>query len=888
MATFLGRFFGSYNERLLRRYQPKLLAINAAAGRYRDMSDTELAACTEQFRKRHSDGTSLDELVVDAFAAMREASERVLGMRHFDVQILGGLALHEGNISEMATGEGKTLVATLALYLNALSGSGVHLVTVNNYLAERDAGWMAPLYEFMGMSVGVVLPQQSPDERRIIYASDICYGTNNEFGFDYLRDNMALALTERVQRGLHFAIVDEVDSILIDEARTPLVISGAAEDSSDLYRAINKLIPGLIRAEHETADGHYVVDEKQRRVELSELGHRFVESWLTRYGLLKQDGSLYEAEHLGLLHHVHAALRAHILYQPNVHYVVRDKEVLLIDEHTGRTMSGRRLSEGLHQALEARENLPIQSENRTLASITFQNYFRLYGKLSGMTGTAVTEAAEFQQIYGLNVVAIPPNKPVRRSDHNDLVYLDKSQKTAALINDIKECVDKGAPVLVGTVSIESSEELARVLGKAGVKHEVLNAKQHEREAHIIADAGLPGAVTIATNMAGRGTDIVLGGHPDSKYASVRKEAWADRHDKVLSAGGLHVLGTERHESRRIDNQLRGRAGRQGDPGVSRFYLSMEDNLMRIFVPERIKSFMQNLGLREGEAIENKMVSNAIEKAQKRVEAQNFEMRKQLLEYDDIVDVQRKVVYAQRLDLLESDNIEEDVADIREEVLQEVIDASLPPGSLPEEWDMESMQRVLMRDFALKLSLDELRSGNESLEESDIREHVLATARSAYELVAEHVGATIRKIERYTLLQVLDMLWRRHLNNIDQLRQGIHLRAYAQRNPKEEYKRESFYLFQEMLRTVKYDITSALAHIDPQRAKALGESESSPPAQSSKSPSPLPAPERTHLPAGVKGAPPAVSPTVSGKKRKIGRNDPCFCGSGEKYKRCHGR
>lgn len=883
MFELLRGVFGSYNERLLRRYQPRLDQVNALAPRYAAMSDKDLAACTEDFRTRHAAGADLDQLLPESFAALREASTRVLDMRHFDVQILGGIALHEGNIAEMATGEGKTLVATLPLYLNALAGQGVHLVTVNSYLAERDAQWMSPLYEFMNMRVGTILPDQSPEERRSAYAADISYGTNNEFGFDYLRDNMVLAMSERVQGELHYAIVDEVDSILIDEARTPLIISGAAEDSSELYRVINQLPPLLQRA-HSESEPHYVVDEKQRRVELSEQGHRFVEEWLTRKRLLSADGSLYEAQNLNLLNHVHAALRAYTLYQPDVHYMVRDKEVVLIDEHTGRTMPGRRLSEGLHQALEAREKLPVQSENQTLASITFQNYFRLYEKLAGMTGTAVTEAAEFQQIYGLVVAVIPTNKAVRRTDFNDLVYLSNAEKMKALVADIKECVAKKAPVLVGTVSIESSEELSRVLRSAGIKHQVLNAKQHEREAHIIAQAGLPGTVTIATNMAGRGTDIVLGGKQDlSKQAG--GSAWSERHETVVDAGGLHVLGTERHESRRIDNQLRGRSGRQGDPGVSRFYLSMEDNLMRIFVPERVKSLMQGLGLDEGEAIENRMVSNAIEKAQKRMEAQNFEARKQLLEYDDIIDVQRKVVYAQRLNLLGNENITEDIDSMRSEVLRELVDGCVPPQSLPEQWDVESLKRTLSRDFAVQLPEALSGARGSGVEAPDVYARVDRAVTGAYQRIREQLGGAIARIERFTLLQVLDVLWRRHLTNVDQLRQGIHFRAYAQRNPKEEYKREAFYLFQEMWSSVKYDTVSALVHIDVERMQGLArlsEDGAREDASTTERPSRAPGAARAVASQG------SAAPGAARKRKKIGRNEPCFCGSGKKYKHCHGR
>ena len=879
MPAFFSRLFGSYNDRLLQRYQPKIADINALSTRYSALSDEALSACTDEFRKRLSAGASLDALLVEAYAALREASWRTLKMRHFDVQLMGGVALHEGNIAEMATGEGKTLVATLALYLNALSGLGTHLVTVNNYLAERDAQWMKPLYEFMRMQVGVVTSEFAPEQRRQAYLADISYGTNNEFGFDYLRDNMVLSQEERMQRDLNFVIVDEVDSILVDEARTPLIISGAAEDSSILYRSVDKLVPQLRRCRDESAEGHYFVDEKQHHVELSEEGHTFVEDWLVRHKLLDAGSSLYAAKNLNLLNHVSVALRAYSLYQPNVHYVVRDQEILLIDEHTGRTMAGRRLSEGLHQALEAREKVPIQSENQTLASITFQNYFRLYNKLSGMTGTAATEAPEFQQIYGLKVVVIPTNKTVRRADHNDLVYLNQREKDQALIAEIKECVDKGAPVLVGTISIESSEALSKALSKAGIKHEVLNAKQHEREAHIIANAGKPCAVTIATNMAGRGTDIVLGGQLPSDASEAEQKAWQKRHDAVIASGGLYVLGTERHESRRIDNQLRGRSGRQGDPGASRFYLSMEDNLMRIFMPPRIKTMMQNLGLNKGDAIEHKMVSNAIERAQKRVEAQNFQSRKQLLEYDDIINVQRKTIYAHRLELLGNQNMREDMRAMREEVMHEVMDKHIPIHSLPDQWDTEAMIRIFSRDFALNLDASFWKNQAQNVDATDVRDTIWRKAEHTQAQLEEKLGDVLSRIGRYTLLQILDILWRRHLNNVDQLRHGIHFRAYAQRNPKEEYKREAFYLFQEMLRSVKYDFVSAMAHINPERALMLeqdaNEAQSSKPATSASEQKPMP--QQSSDKATIRTQP----------KKKMGRNEACFCGSGKKYKHCHG-
>jgi preprotein translocase subunit SecA len=812
IVNTLKKIFGTRNDRELKRIRRTVTRINALEEDLKQLDDAALQAKTEEFRRRISEGESLDNLLPEAFAVAREAGSRVMGMRHFDVQLIGGIALHEGKIAEMRTGEGKTLVATLPAYLNALGESSVHLVTVNDYLATRDAGWMGPLYEFLGLKVGVVRAGQTPEEKRAAYACDVVYGTNNEFGFDYLRDNMAFSANDKAQGKLAFAIVDEVDSILIDEARTPLIISGAAEDSSELYRQVNKLIPKLTR-ETEAAEGDYTVDEKQRHIELTEAGHEKVEQMLIDAGLLAADDSLYAATNLGLLHHVHSGLRAHVLFQRDVEYIVQDGQVVLIDEHTGRTMAGRRLSEGLHQALEAKEGVRIQSESQTLASTTFQNYFRLYDKLAGMTGTADTEAFEFRQIYGLEVIVIPTNKPMQRKDLNDLVYLTSEEKYDAIVADVRSCIENGAPALVGTASVETSEELSAKFRKEGIEHKVLNAKYHAQEAEIIAQAGRPGVVTIATNMAGRGTDIVLGGNFEAELAeagelseaeieALRAE-WQARQDQVKAAGGLHILGTERHESRRIDNQLRGRAGRQGDPGVSRFYLSLEDNLMRIFASDRVKGFMQALGMEKGEAIEHRMVTNAIEKAQRKVEGRNFDIRKQLLEYDDVANDQRQIIYKQRDQLLEEDDISEMVSNIRRDVVMEAIDGFVPPMSVEEQWDIPGLERQLEAEFGIALPVSEWLAADDSLHEESLRERILEAIQQAYDAKAASVGPGMRQLERQIMLQVLDTLWKEHLQTMDQLRQGIHLRAYANKNPKQEYKRESFELFQELLRRLKY-------------------------------------------------------------------------------------
>ncbi|MCL4104163.1 UNVERIFIED_CONTAM: hypothetical protein GTU68_035025 [Idotea baltica] len=769
-----------------------------------------------------------------------------MNMRHFDVQLIGGMALHEGKIAEMRTGEGKTLVATLPAYLNALAGKSVHLITVNDYLANRDAHWMKPLYSFLGLKVGVIKSGQVQEQKKAAYTADVIYGTNNEFGFDYLRDNMAFSLDDRQQSPLHFAIVDEVDSILIDEARTPLIISGSSEDSSEMYRK-------------EDQPGHFTVDEKQRQVELTELGHEFIEEILVREKLLEEGDSLYATTNLSLLHHVQSGLRAAVLFQRDVEYIVQDGQVVLIDEHTGRTMPGRRLSEGLHQAIEAKEGVQIQSESQTLASTTFQNYFRLYDTLSGMTGTADTEAFEFRQIYGLEVLVIPTNQDQKRNDLNDLVYLSRDEKFDAILNDVKECMANGAPVLVGTASVETSEELSQRFQKSKIEHKVLNAKYHEQEAEIIAQAGRPGVVTIATNMAGRGTDIVLGGN-------------------LEEAGGLHILGTERHESRRIDNQLRGRSGRQGDPGVSRFYLSLEDSLMRIFASDRVKSFMQALGMEKGEAIEHKMVTNAIEKAQRKVEGRNFDIRKQLLEYDDVANDQRQIVYQQRNELLTEDDISETITAIREDVVGEAISSFIPPMSVEEQWDIPGLEKQLEGEFAISLPLQEWLEKDDSLYEEALREKITGEIQAAYDAKGQAVGADMRKIEKQIMLQVLDTLWKEHLASMDQLRQGINLRAYAQKNPKQEYKRESFELFEQLLSDLKYEVVKFLSHVQIQRddeAQLIEQKRRE-------------AAEREKMAFQHKAAAGlAAEAAAAQEERKVGRNEPCPCGSGKKYKQCHG-
>ncbi len=906
-APLLKKLFGSKNEREVKRMLKTVQLVNAFEEQMVALSDEQLRAKTQEFKARIAKGETLDKLLPEAFAVAREAGKRVMGMRHFDVQLIGGMTLHEGMIAEMRTGEGKTLVATLGVYLNALSGKGVHVVTVNDYLARRDANWMRPLYEFLGLTVGVVTPFQPPEEKRAAYAADITYGTNNEFGFDYLRDNMAFSMEEKFQRELNFAVIDEVDSILIDEARTPLIISGQAEDSSRLYTEINKLIPRLEQHIEEvegvvTKEGHFSIDEKTRQVELNEAGHQFVEEMLTQIGELAEGESLYSAHNLGLLTHVYAGLRAHKLFHRNVEYIVQDGQVVLVDEHTGRTMPGRRLSEGLHQAIEAKEGLNIQAESQTLASTTFQNYFRLYNKLSGMTGTADTEAFEFHQIYNLAVMVIPPNKPLARKDFNDLVFLTAEEKYAAIINDIKDGMAQGRPILVGTATIETSEHVSNLLNKEGIEHKVLNAKFHEKEAEIIAQAGRPGALTIATNMAGRGTDILLGGNWEVEVAALEnpspeqiaqiKADWQKRHQAVLESGGLQVIASERHESRRIDNQLRGRAGRQGDAGSSRFYLSLEDSLMRIFASDRVKNFMKALGMQSGEAIEHRMVTNAIEKAQRKVEGRNFDIRKQLLEFDDVNNEQRKVIYHMRNTLLAADNIGETIADFRQDVLNATVSAHIPPQSLPEQWDVAGLEAALKSDFGVDLPVQQWLDEDDHLYEETLREKLMTELLAAYNEKEEQASAeALRTFEKQIVLRVLDDLWKDHLSTMDHLRHGIHLRGYAQKNPKQEYKRESFTLFSELLDSIKRDSIRVLSHVqvrreDPIEEEARLRQEAEALAarmqfQHDEAPG-LEAPEVLGEEVDV-----ALAQTPVRNDQKLGRNELCWCGSGKKFKHCHG-
>jgi preprotein translocase subunit SecA len=898
-ANIIKKIFGSKNDRELKQMGKTVQKINAFEESISALSDDQLKAKTAEFKKRLAEGEALDVLLPEAFAVVREAGKRALGLRHFDVQMVGGITLHEGRIAEMRTGEGKTLVATLPVYLNALTEKGAFVVTVNDYLAQRDANWMRPAYEFLGLTVGVVLSGQGSDEKRTAYACDITYGTNNEFGFDYLRDNMSFTLEDRFQRGLNFAIVDEVDSILIDEARTPLIISGPTEDSSELYKRVNTFIPQL-KMQTEVDEGHYTIDEKNRQVEMTEQGHLYVEELLTQTGMLAEGDSLYSATNLSLLQHVYSGLRAHLLFQNDVEYIVQNNQVVLIDEHTGRTMPGRRLSEGLHQAIEAKEGVNIQAESQTLASTTFQNYFRLFNKLAGMTGTADTEAFEFKQIYGLDVVVIPTNVSSTRDDRNDLVYLSKDEKYDAIVNDVKLMTEKGAPILVGTASIETSEELSTRFKKSKIEHKVLNAKYHQQEAQIIAQAGRPGVVTIATNMAGRGTDIVLGGNveveiqalenPSEQQIQMLRDDWKQRHADVLESGGLHIIGTERHESRRIDNQLRGRSGRQGDPGMSRFYLSMEDNLMRIFASDRVRNFMQALGMEKGEAIEHRMVTNSIEKAQRKVEGRNFDLRKNLLEYDDVSNDQRQIVYQQRADLLETESIRETIDAIRVDVISELIDGYIPPQSLEEQWDIAGLEQQLEAEFSAALPIQKWLDEDDNFHEEPLREKVLETVRAQYEEKATEIGADVYKLEKHIMLQVLDNLWKEHLATMDHLRQGIHLRAYAQKNPKQEYKREAFELFQSMLANLKHDVIRFLCNVRIQRedeVEALERQRHEAKAQQQM--------EFKHAEAsamaGENSEPPEpdhkAEPYVRAGK-KPGRNEPCDCGSGKKYKQCHGK
>ena len=895
------KIFGTKNDRELKRMGNLVVKINAHESAIQALSEAELRSKTADFKQRFQNGETLDSMLPEAFAVCREASRRVMGMRHFDVQLIGGITLHEGRIAEMKTGEGKTLVATLAAYLNALSGLGVHIVTVNDYLAARDANWMRPLYESLGLTVGIVVSMQPQDEKRNAYAADITYGTNNEYGFDYLRDNMVLRKEDRVQRGLNFAVVDEVDSILIDEARTPLIISGATENNTELYVLMNKLIPQLqIHDEEAGKIGHFTVDEKTRQIELTEDGHQLIEDLLSRNGLLRDNQSLYAANNLGLLHHVHTALRAHKLFQRDVEYIVESRQVILIDEHTGRTMPGRRLSEGLHQAIEAKEGVPIQSESQTLASTTFQNYFRLYKKLAGMTGTADTEAVEFRQIYGLDVVVIPTNRPIQRRDLNDLIYLSAEDKYEAIVEEVKRINATRAPILVGTASVETSEEMSRRFKKAGIPHEVLNAKQHAREAEIVAQAGRPGAVTIATNMAGRGTDIVLGGNWEAEIARLEdptqaqkdavKDEWKKRNAEVIAAGGLHIVGTERHESRRIDNQLRGRAGRQGDPGFSRFYLSLEDNLMRIFASDRVRKIMSALGMEKGEAIEHRMVTNAIETAQRKVEARNFDYRKQLLEYDDVANDQRQVIYNQRNDLLDEETIEPAIHSIRADVVNDIISSHIPPQSLEEQWDLPGLEHALENEFGVKLPIRQWLQEDKKLYEEPLRNKIAAAMDDYYTQKVERIGPIMRTLEKQVMLHVLDTLWKEHLANMDHLRQGIGLRAYAQRNPKQEYKRESFGLFQEMLNTLKHDVTRVLFKLEPMTREQLDamERQRQEAAELAQRKMQLQHQEMSALEPAPVSTPPSKPEPIVRQHAKVGRNELCPCGSGKKYKSCHGK
>ena len=925
------KIFGSRNDRLVKRMLKSVEQINVLEPGLQALSDEALAAKTGEFRERLARGETTDALLPEVFAVVREASRRALGMRHFDVQMIGGMVLNQGKIAEMRTGEGKTLVATLAVYLNALVGKGVHVVTVNDYLARRDAGWMGRLYRFLGMSTGVInssggmgpdsssyvldaeyqgdtggFPHLRPVSRAEAYACDITYGTNNEFGFDYLRDNMAFSAAQRVQRR-YFAVVDEVDSILIDEARTPLIISGPAEDSSDLYRRVNDIPGQLVRQDPITNDegkpdfgpGDYSVDEKARQVFLSDQGHEKVEQMLSDAGLLAEGQSLYDPSNIMLMHHVMAALRAHALFQRNVEYIVRDGQIIIVDEFTGRTMPGRRWSDGLHQAVEAKEGVHIQQENQTLASITFQNFFRLYDKLSGMTGTADTEAFEFQQIYGLEVVVIPTNQPMLRDDQTDLVYLTQREKYEAIVEDVRDCVKRGQPVLVGTASIEVSEMVSNMLNAAGIEHQVLNAKHHEREAQTVAEAGRPAAVTIATNMAGRGTDIVLGGNLDVELGQLGEEAteeaiaeyrtgWQKRHEQVLAAGGLRVIGTERHESRRIDNQLRGRSGRQGDPGSSRFYLSLEDSLMRIFASERVSGLMQKLGMKEGEAIEHPWVNKAIENAQRKVEGRNFDIRKQLLEYDDVANDQRKVVYQQRDELMETENIAETIANLRYDVVNAVISTYIPQGSLEEQWDTAGLAEALMENFGLDAPVQQWLDQDDSLHEETLRQRILDELTAIYDDKERQAGSEqMRRIEKEVMLFTLDSHWKEHLAAMDYLRQGIHLRGYAQKNPKQEYKREAFEMFSAMLDAIKMEVVQILCRLQLQAPPGIPENLPDPGAFEFRHEAfdgfgegAAPDADQAALPEEKK---PFVRPD-----RKVGRNDPCPCGSGKKYKHCHGK
>lgn len=910
ITKFLTKIFGSRNQRLLKTYGRNVERINALEPSIKALSDDALRAKTDEFRKRFGAGETLDDLLPEAFAVVREASVRALRMRHFDVQLLGGMVLHAGKIAEMRTGEGKTLMSTLPAYLNSIAGKGVHVVTVNDYLAQRDADWMGRLYGFLGLTVGVNLSQLEPEKKRIAYAADITYGTNNEFGFDYLRDNMAMHVEDRYQRSLSFAIVDEVDSILIDEARTPLIISGQAEDRTELYHRMNEVAPLLAKQETEDGPGDFWVDEKNHQILLSEAGHAQAEEILGRVGLLPEGASLYEPTFINLVHHLYASLRAHHLFHRDQQYVVQDSEIIIVDEFTGRLMTGRRWSDGLHQAVESKENVPIQSENQTLASITFQNYFRMYTRLSGMTGTADTEAYEFQEIYGLETVVVPTHRTMVRDDRLDQVFRTNKEKYDAIIEDIKDCHARGQPVLVGTTSIESSELLSGMLKRSdNLPHQVLNAKQHAREAEIIAQAGRPKMVTIATNMAGRGTDIVLGGNVEKqcelieadeklgegeKHARVEtlKSEWQQLHDHVIKEGGLHIIGTERHESRRVDNQLRGRSGRQGDPGSSRFYLSLEDPLLRIFAGERINKIMVMLKMPEGEAIEHRMVTNSIESAQRKVEARNFDIRKQLLEYDDVSNDQRRTIYQLRNELLDTKDVTERITDLRAGVVTDLLRAHVPAESVEEQWDIPALEKALAADLQLQLPVKQWLEKEPELNDEDLLERIIGKADEAYAAkVPPGAEESYRQYERYIMLQILDSHWREHLAALDHLRQGIHLRGYAQKNPKQEYKREAFELFGALIESVKLEVTRTLIAVQIKSEAAL-EVPDAPPALENVSyqhADPVSAASQESVEASL--APPAGEKAQQPFKRyneKIGRNDPCPCGSGKKYKQCHGK
>ena len=919
--NILNKIFGSSNTRKLKKMNRVVAVINGLESSFEKLNDDALKSKTEEFKRRIEQGEILEAILPEAFAAVREASKRTLGLRHFDVQMIGGMVLHQGNISEMRTGEGKTLVATLPAYLNGLSGKGVHIVTVNEYLAQRDADWMRPIYEKLGFTVGVVKSNQPPEEKKAGYESDVTYGTNNEFGFDYLRDNMAFRLDQKMQRGLNFVIVDEVDSILIDEARTPLIISGAAEDSSKLYLAINKLIPRLdkgIKVEKSKMEmmdknyvpedsGHFTVDEKSRQIELTESGHEFVENLLIKRKLLEEGESLYSASNLSLLHHVQAGLKAHNLFNKDIEYIVQNKQIVLIDEHTGRTMPGRRLSDGLHQALEAKEGVDIQSESQTLASTTFQNYFRIYNKLSGMTGTADTEAFEFSQIYGLDVIVIPTNVPMIREDENDLIYLTLEEKFEAILRDIVEIRDSGAPILVGTASIDTSETLSQFLLDKKIDHEVLNAKFHEKEAQIISQAGKPGAVTIATNMAGRGTDIVLGGKWEAEVAALNspseeeiekiKEHWQKRHEQVLKAGGLHIIGTERHESRRIDNQLRGRSGRQGDPGYSRFYLSAEDNLLRIFMSDGMKNFFRKLGMEHGEAIEHRMVTRSIEKAQRKVEGRNFDIRKQLLEYDNVANDQRTIIYRQRNELMASNDITDLLDGMREEVVSQLVDNFIPPQSVPEQWDLPGLEKSIETEFGSHQEIQNWLDNDDQMYEEQLKAKLTTILSEEYIQKCSIVGERMREFEKQITLQILDRLWKEHLAAMDHLRQGIFLRSYGGKNPRQEYKREAFSQFTDLMLALQQEVIKVLSHIQIKQDEAADAIERQREAENAKA--------RMNYQHQAVSSLSAAGDEQSGRQRsslpdskkqtpflrevpKVGRNELCPCGSGKKYKQCCGK